>query len=294
LLSALLWVSLSLNQTYEIDKSIPVKINVNKPFAVSGNVPLYLDAKFRGAGWQLIRLITSLNLEFNYALNSRFNEPTVILTRQQLIDNLGLSQGLTISRVYPESIYVKVDKYVERYVKLVPRARIECMNGYQVVGKLILDPDSIIVGGAPDVLNPLKSLPTEELYMNNINAGFSRIVKITDTLSNIISKSETYIKLTASVELTAEKDYHSLGIKVLNIPEDKEVLLIPQDIDIVLKGGVKQLASLDTSLITPSLSFNDILRDTTGAVTPRFGLPEGTTIISMKPDRIQYVIKKKY
>ena len=93
----LLWVSLNLNQTYEIDKTIPVKINVVKPYSVSGNIPLNLDVKFRGVGWSLLRLFTSLQPEFNYNVIPRLNEKSVILTRQYLNDNLGLSQNLTIT-----------------------------------------------------------------------------------------------------------------------------------------------------------------------------------------------------
>jgi YbbR domain-containing protein len=294
ILSALLWVSLNLNQIYEIDKSIPVKINITKPYAVTGNIPLFLDVKFRGPGWSLLRLFTSLNPEFNYNVIPRLNEKTVILTRQYLNDNLGLSQNLSITDVYPESLYVMVDKYEEKFVKLVPKLKLDFKNGYQMVGRPVLEPDSIKIGGASKLLSSLKLLTTQEVNLNNVNATFSKVINVTDSLSNVIWKPESQIKLTVNVELTAEKELPGVTIKVSDIPADKEVLLIPENVTLQLKGGVKQLSSLDASKIIAMLNYNEIFADTTGSVVPRFNLPEGISLIFMKPEKIQYVIKKKF
>jgi YbbR domain-containing protein len=294
ILSALLWVSLSLNQTYEIDKTIPVKINIIKPYAVSGNIPLHLDVKFRGVGWSLLRLFTSLNPEFNYNVMPRFDEKSIILTKQYLNDNLGLPQNLIIAEVYPESLSVIVDKYEEKYVKLLPKVKIDCRNGYQVVGKPMLEPDSVKIGGSGKILNSVKFLYTQEISVANVNSSLFMEVNVTDSLSNIIWKSENLAKLTVDVELSAEREYHDVQIHITDVPGDKEVLLIPENVTVHLKGGVNQLAALDPSKIFASLGYNGIFADTTGAVAPKFDLPEGTSLIGIKPEKIQYVIKKKY
>ncbi|HRJ85613.1 MAG TPA: hypothetical protein PK753_08065, partial [Ignavibacteria bacterium] len=155
LLSAVLWISLNLNQTYEIEKTVPVKFNVNKPYAVSGNIPLNLDVKFRGVGWNLIRLFTSFNLEFTYDVNAKKKDQFIVVTKEFLDNNLGLSQNLQITAVYPETLFVKIDSYEEKYVKLHPNIQIDCMEGYQVVGKPVLVPDSIKIGGAFEILKTL-------------------------------------------------------------------------------------------------------------------------------------------
>ncbi len=293
-LSALLWLSLSLNQTYEIDKSVPVKISIIKPYAVSGSIPLRLDVKFRGVGWSLVRLFTSLNPEFNYNVVPRIDEKTVILTKQYLNDNLGLSQNLNIADVYPESLYVVVDKYEEKYVKLLPKVKVECRSGYQVVGRPRLEPDSIKIGGSSRILNSIGPLCTQEVVFNNVNSSFSMDVNVSDSLSNIIWRSENIVKLSVNIELSAEKEYQGVQIRVTGVPADKEVLLIPENVAVHLKGGVNQLAALDPSKIIAALGYNAIFADTTGAVEPIFDLPEGTSLVGIKPEKIQYVIKKKY
>jgi YbbR domain-containing protein len=293
LLSLVLWLSLNLNQTYEIEKSIPIKININKPFAVSGNIPLNLEVKFKGVGWNLVRLFTSLNIEFNYDITARGSEKFIILTKDYLENSLGSSKNVNIAAVYPETLLVKIENYEEKYVKLLPRVLVECREGYQVVGKPIVEPDSIKIGGAVDILKNLRFIYTQPQVFTNVNAGIIKNVNVSDSLSNLLWRSQNDVKLTINVELTAEKEFGNIEIKVPNIPDDKEVLLIPQTVSIQLKGGVKQLSEVDAGKIGATIDFRSILNDTTGALAPQFILPEGCVVTSVKPEKIQYVIKKK-
>lgn len=294
MLSAVLWISLNLNQTYEIEKTVPVKFNINKPYAVSGNIPLNLDVKFRGVGWNLIRLFTSFNLEFTYDINAKKKDQFIVVTKEFLDNNMGLGQNLQITGVHPETLFVMIDNYEEKYVKLHPNLQIDCMEGYQVVGKPILTPDSIKIGGAFDILRTLDYFNTRSIKFENVNAGITRKINVSDSLSNILWFSQNEIDLKIEIEPTAEKEFSNIEIKVTELPDDKEVLLIPQSVSIQLKGGVNQLAKIELGSIIARIDFRKVLSDSTGSLTPVFDIPPGCTVISVKPETIQYVIKKKY
>ncbi|HJY63147.1 MAG TPA: hypothetical protein VJ455_03250 [Ignavibacteria bacterium] len=293
ILSGILWISLNLNQTYEIDKSIPVKIEVNKPFAVSGNIPLFIEVKFRGVGWSLIRLFTSFKLDLNYKINAKRNEQFTIITKDYITHNYAFAENLSISHVFPETLFIKVDNYEEKYIKLQPRLFIECREGYQVVGNPILEPDSIKIGGSVEILNSLKFIPTKEEKFTSVNSSIVKLVSVSDSLSNIIWHSQIEVKLIANVELSAEKELHGIEITVSGLPDDKEVLLIPQSLNIRLRGGVNQLEAIDNSKIRAVLSYQSILSDSTGSVIPELIIPAGCILSQVLPEKIQYIIKKK-
>lgn len=293
LLSSLLWVSLNLNQVYEIERTVPVNIRVNKPYAVSGNIPLNLEVKFRGVGWNLIRLFTSFTLEFNYDINARKTDQFSLLTKDYLENSLMLSQGLTITSVYPETLFVVVENYEEKYVHLRPNFHINCREGYQVVGKPVMEPDSVKIGGGENLLKDLNFLNTSFISFENVNASISRNISISDSLTNIINISQNEVKLTINIELTAEKEFKNIILSVPNTPADKEVLLIPQSVSVQLKGGVNQLANVEPGSILAMIDYSNILSDSTGSLVPVFEVPEGCTVISVKPETIQYVIKKR-
>lgn len=293
-LSVILWVSLNFNQIYEIDKTIPIKININKPYAVSGNIPLNLEVKIRGLGWNLFRISTAVNIDFNYTINARKKETIVILTKDYLEKNLSLSQNLQILYVYPETLFVKVEDYEEKYVKILPNLNLDIKEGYQLVGEPLLEPDSIKIGGAVDLLKSISSLNTRPVYYSNINSNISGTVSVSDSLSNLLWFSQTEFKLKLNIEPTAEKEFDKILIQITNIPADKEVLLIPQFVAVQLKGGVNQLAAIDAAAILAKIDYNDIIADTTGSLIPKFQIPKSCVITSVKPESIQYVIKKKY
>lgn len=294
IVSLLLWVSLNLNLSYEIERKIPVRINVNKPFAVANELPLTIDVKVKARGWTLLRLFTSVNLSFNYDVYVTKSEQITILTKQYLNDNAASVQNLTVTYVKPESLYVKIGRYEEKHVKVVPRVYVDCREGYQTVGLPLVEPDSILVGGSAQILDSLKYIFTEDLIYKNANSAIDDVVRLSDSLSNVLWRSAERVRLKVNVELAAEKEFKNVEIRTVNVPLDKDVLLIPQILTVNLKGGVNQLADIDNTKILANIYYNDLLSDTVGAVLPKFALPEGVSVLYFKPERIQYVIKKKF
>lgn len=294
ILSVILWLSLNLNLTYEIQRTIPVKINVSKPYAIASMIPLNLDVKIKGSGWNLLKLTTSLNPELNYDLNPKSNDIYMIPTKQILNEISPLGRNLAVTYTKPETLFVKVGRYEEKYVKVIPKVFIDCKDGYQTVGAPVADPDSIKIGGSAVVINSLNAVFTSDLFLRNVNSSINELIRLSDSLSNMIWRSQDEVSLKVKVELTAEKEFQSINISVMNMPPDREVLLIPQKVNIQLKGGVDQLSTLDNSKIIATVNFKDLLADTTGSVEPKFILPAGTDITSSKPEKIQYIIKNKF
>jgi hypothetical protein len=277
-LSVILWLSLNLNLTYEIQRSIPIKINLNRPYAIANFVPLNLDAKIKGSGWNLLKLYTSLNPELNYDIYPKANEVYIIPTKQILNDNSSFGQNLTVTFSKPETLFVKIGRYEERYVKVQPRVFVDCKDGYQIVGFPVTEPDSIKIGGSLAIINSLNCVFTSDLFLKNVNSSINEMIRLGDTLSNIIWRSQDEVNLYVRVELTAEKEFQNIEIKIPDIPPDREVLL----------------SSLDNSKIIVSVDFKDLLADTSGSVKPKFTLPAGTVITSSRPEKVQYIIKNKF
>jgi hypothetical protein len=53
------------------------------------------------------------------------------------------------------------------------------------------------------------------------------------------------------------------------------------------------LALVQADEITASIHYRSILLDTSGSVRPEITIPNGLTLVASKPDRIEYVTRKK-
>ncbi|MBK7446937.1 MAG: hypothetical protein IPJ45_13145 [Ignavibacteria bacterium] len=82
-------------------------------------------------------------------------------------------------------------------------------------------------------------------------------------------------------------------MNIINIPEDKEVLLIPPKVSLSVRGGVEQLSQISMSDINVNVEFNLIESDTLGFIIPEVNIPEELNLLKIEPQKLQYIIKNK-
>ena len=157
----------------------------------------------------------------------------------------------------------------------------------------MLTPDSVSIQGSSYLVNKIKSIQTESKYFNNVNSDIAGIIKLKDTLSNIVKIDPSQISFYYKVELSAEKSFDDIAVNVINIPEDKEVLLIPPKVNLSVRGGVEQLSQISMSDIKVNVEFNLIESDTLGFIIPEVNIPEELNLLKIEPQKLQYIIKKK-
>jgi hypothetical protein len=143
------------------------------------------------------------------------------------------------------------------------------------------------------IIGKIKFLPTEMMNINNVNSGFTKTLKIIDTLNNIIKIEPKTVTISYSIELSAEKNFEDLNVIVSNVPQDKEVLLVPPKLKLYLRGGVDQLAKINPDEIYAGIEYKQIDSDSLGFVSPKIVLPVDVSVVKYEPQKFQYIIKKK-
>ena len=100
-------------------------------------------------------------------------------------------------------------------------------------------------------------------------------------------------EVTVRVEPFAEKRLQGLLVEALSVPPNREVILIPPKIEVVVRGGIEQLAALTVGDFRATADYYSILSDTTGMVETEITSPSGVQIVNRKPERLQYIIRKR-
>ncbi|MEO8210925.1 MAG: CdaR family protein [bacterium] len=287
-----LWLYINLNLSYPLNISIPVEVQSSKSQALSEEIPNSIDVTVKGKGWDLINILISKTLKYNLDI-SRFKKDSRIITEQFVNERLNLNPNISVLKITPDTININFDKVSEKIVYVKNNIILNLKDGYSVVGKPVLNPDSVKIQGASPLVNKIKYFPTEEKVFNNVNSDISGTVNLKDTLSNLVKVVEKQISFYYDVQLSAEKNFDDITVEISNPPADKEVLLIPPKINISIRGGVEQLAQISSSDIKVTIEYESIESDTLGFVIPEVKIPEETTLLKIEPQKLQYIIKKK-
>jgi hypothetical protein len=149
------------------------------------------------------------------------------------------------------------------------------------------------ITGATSVILKIKNIPTEKKIIRNINSDIVIDVSLSDSLINLVKVEPKSVKISYKIELAAEKSFEDLKVDIKNMPADKEVLLIPPNLNLSLRGGVDMLSKLSVSDFNIYINYELIEKDTLGSVAPIIEIPENLSIINYSPQKFQYIIKKK-
>ncbi|MCY7363042.1 MAG: hypothetical protein LH629_13410 [Ignavibacteria bacterium] len=287
-----LWMYINLNLSYSLDLVIPVEVQSSKSQALSEEIPNSIDVTVKGRGWDLLSIMLAKNLKYSLDI-SKIKKDTKIITEQFVNERLNLQSSVSVQKINPDTINISFDKISEKYIPVRNNIIVKLNEGFSIIGKPILTPDSVKIIGSSYLINKIKSIPTEVEIFKNVNSDFSGIINLKDTLSNIVRIEPNEIKFSYNVQLSAEKDYDDVIVNILNVPDDKEVLLIPPKVNLSLRGGVDELSQITLQDIDVNVEFNEIESDTLGFIVPSVIVPSQTNLLKIEPQKLQYIIKKK-
>lgn len=293
LFSVILWVTVNMGYEYKDTVNVPVVLeNIPDGRAPRPPVPSSISFQVKATGWQLASLSFSPDLRYIVDLDGIRNQVTIDVNRE-LATHLRGPSVLEISDPQPDTIIITLDRYVERVVPVQPDLDIAFRQGYGQVGRIVLEPDRVQIGGAKSLIDKLSGWPTKKVQLTDVRSDQTLVVLLSDTLRSEVTRTEAPIKLHIRVQPFAEKAFLGIPVEVMAVPPNREVILIPPKLDIVARGGVDELTNTTAKSFRAAVDYRVILLDTTGAILPETVGPEGIKIIVRKPERFQYIIRRR-
>lgn len=292
LFAAVLWVYLSLNLIYTVNLSVPIKVQLLKSQALSEELPSDMEVTLRGRGWDLLNMLVAKDVAYNLDLTG-IKRNTRIIAGNTIAERINIPFNVTVLSTNPDTLAITFDNVAEKYIKVRNNIEVQLKDDYQLIGAPKVYPDSVKVRGASSVLSKLRFIPTESELVKNVNSSFTRTVSLKDTLGNLIQVEPQTVEVRFDVQLAAEKTFEELNVEIVGLPPDKEVLLVPPKMSLSLKGGVENLSKLTPAEIRVYIDYSKIENDTLGFIVPQVTLPFEATIVSISPDKFEYIIKKR-
>ena len=288
--SFILWGSISLSKDYYITVDVPLKvINFHNGYSSGTKLPDKISAKIRGNGWKLIAVNLGAESEYIISAGNDTGRKYINLYNY-LSENQWLSYDMEVIDLIPDTLSLYIEKVIEKKVKIEPRLDLEFKPGYGLANEVKLSPDSAYVTGPLSYLKNINSIPTNEIKLSELDARTveqGSLKELPGMTYNVNS-----ITLTLDVQKIVDKNYDNFPVSVIDIPGDREVVLLPNRISVGVRGGINILGKLSEDDIKTYVYYRDVVLDTLGSVAPYVEIPPNTSLIYTKPERLRYIIKK--
>jgi len=186
-----------------------------------------------------------------------------------------------------------LDRKGEKRVAVVPEISLSFRDGYGQVGPMIISPESVTVYGAKTVLEHIESWRTTAARFEDLKNQLEEDVYLVPSLDHLLEFSPASVRVRVNVQPFAEKTFAGLPVEIRSLPANRDVIFIPPKVDIVVRGGIRQLSSILPVDIQAAVEYTSILNDTTGFVEPIVNSPSGVQKVAVRPEKLQYIVRRR-
>lgn len=290
LFSFVLWGSVTLSNSYYTTIKVPLRLtNLPKGFAVSRMSITEVNLRIKGEGWRLASLILSNNLEY-YVSAGLDSQSKNINLRNALGENAWLSSGVQLFDLYPDFLSLGMERITERKIKIKPDINMSFKQDFGLVSGIKIIPDSVIVYGPGSIVKNLEVVRTVKKNFNNLDDKVLERIDLQNVTGLTYSTGSCVVKF--DVQKIADKTFENLEVEVRNTPRGEDLVVFPNSITVVLRGGINIIGKLTHEDVHPYVDYNQVIKDTLGIIEPEIKVPDYVTVIDKKPNQLQYIIKK--
>lgn len=287
------WISVNLQNDYSIVKSVPVVFeDMREGKAFRYPIPRVMSVRIRAKGWVVARLFLSPDVKYFINLSSVGEEP-VHITAREVQNHVTLPPDVTVVDIKPETLTVALADYYEKRVPVSPRIVLGFREGYGQVGPAKVEPESVSIGGTLEYLRGIRSWSTDFRRYDGVRAPIVEEIPLEELPNYSVRVHAGTVLVSVNVEPFAEKLFPGIPVSVSSVPDGSEVIFIPPRLDLVVRGGIEQLAAISGDRFSATVEFQDLARDSTGYVVPGLKIPGGVHVVERKPQRFRFIIRKK-
>ena len=290
LFSIMLWVYVSFSGDYSITLKLPVEIeNIPSGYALSSISTNSVSISIKGQGWQLAQNTLGRNPKFKVLCKGK-KKKQKISVRNEFVNNPWLSSTLQIVEASPQNIELTIEQIKTKKVEVIPIVSYEFKPGYGLVSRIKVEPDSVVVIGPESKVEKIEFVQTKLEIFEKLDHSISEVIPLVK--SKYLNYNIDRCKISFEVEKIVDKSIDNVPVETKGVPPSQQLVLTPNNIRVVLRGGINRLSKLSAKDIKAYVKFKDALKDTLGAIIPKIKIPDQTKLIDVKPMRLDYIIKK--
>ncbi len=288
--STILWGFVSLSRDYFSTFEIPLKIrNIPTGYAVGFISDEKVSITVKGQGWMLAPFSFGQKNEYSIFVDNK-KGILKINVRKFLEKNIWIPSNVQVVQINPEVIDIQIEKIITKEVKIIPNIEFSFDNGYGLTSQVKIKPEMVKLTGPRSFLKKIDTISTKYYKFDNLDDSYYGSIELKKIPKILLEHKFVNIKF--DIQKIVENTYSSIPVIVKNVPPKQELVLSPNTVEIVLRGGIKLLSELDPKNITIQVDFSQAINDTLGKIKPQIIVPKNFELLGSNPEYLNYTIKQ--
>ncbi|MEI7502426.1 MAG: YbbR-like domain-containing protein [Paludibacter sp.] len=260
-LAASFWFVNALGKDRETTISIPIRyVGIPQNVAIINKIPSELTLNVKDQGLRLFSYSKQRLTPISFDLSRLFKQKgDILFTSEQINANVNKYRHLmpttTVLEIHPDSIFVKYEKLSIKTLAVEFVSKIELAPQYMLSNNIQLNPSRVTVFGPKNILDSMKSIPTEYVELKGLNETKHLTTKLKPIKSVRFAITETKVNL--FVEQFTEKNI-KIPVKSINCPSNLAIRTFPAVVDISYNVGLSHFNSSINNDLEVYLDFNDL------------------------------------
>ncbi len=238
-----LWLNINLQKDFETTVDIPIKLsNIVRGKTLLEPIPEFARIKIRSKGRNI--LISDFREDVYFEIDgSTFDDSaTVHLNMDYFVNASGLElEPLFI--FHPQEIGIVYDDFMSVKVPVSLNYQFTTAPGYVISGDFKFFPDSVNISGPRSKVKKIRSVETRKVADKDISSTFAKHIQLIRTDSVSVKYSAREVLVSQEVVRKGSNTFKA-PVRIINKPENMNILLEPIAIDITVVGPVSELQKI--------------------------------------------------
>lgn len=291
-LSASFWVFLALNDEYERDFAVALKLNsVPDHVVITTELPATFHVVLKDRGSQLLNYqyagLPAINLDFrNYDRQSGHVVLSAADIAKQLQQKLSPTTKIVSYKSERLEYYFNNGLNVRLPVELKANLKTDQLYG---ISSIRVTPDSVTAYAMPEVLDTLRSAITQSLNLTNISE--SRVCKVSLAKMRGVKFDPPFVRVKINVDQMTEKSV-DVPVKRVNFPAGKTLRTFPSKVKIIFQVGMSMYRKITADDFTLVVNYETLLKATDGKIHLYLkSVPAGVSHVRIVPSTVDFLIE---
>ena len=165
--------------------------------------------------------------------------------------------------------------------------------GYDLLKKIEVEPDSILISGPESKVDSIHSILLNKLYLEDVKESFSKEITIQkSSLNASINYDKEFVTVKGTVEKFTEGSFN-VSFEVVNLPEKINLTMLTKTVEVVFVVALSDFNKIDENSFKIECDYQESEKNNLNYLIPRIVLkPYELKSVKVIPSKIDFLIQK--